>query len=268
MDCADHWKIPLSVGNLDLIGWGALAFLAAFGMHWEDPTFWYYLPSITGTIACQELGPNPRAALEFGLVRWKDADEPTGSMATGRPTPTSSDVVDFSTLPFPSVSGPYTGYPDPNTMTDASLTSYTDTFTGDSWMNSYTTGLPSSVWDFAPPGGTDFPCPYGSNCNGTATLPTVPRTTVTVPVTAEPTTVTVTVTTQSSASVPAPGTTTVTEPTTTTFTEPTTTTFTSVTTYTPDPPCPAAPTCSCNEDMCDRCSPDCCANGTCSTRLE
>lgn len=45
----------------------------------------------------------------------------------------------------------------------------------------------------------------------------------------------------------------------TSSTLPPTTTTQTVTTTT----CPATPTCICNEDGCDRCSPDCCGSGTC-----
>lgn len=66
--------------------WVGAAILVSVGKEFENPTVIKYMASISGSLGCQEIGPNPIALLEFELARNGDSPQPTGSQATQTPT--------------------------------------------------------------------------------------------------------------------------------------------------------------------------------------
>lgn len=68
--------------------WVVAAMLVSIGKDYENPEAVKYMASISGSIGCEEMGPNPIALLEFELVRNQNSPQPTGSQATQTPTKT------------------------------------------------------------------------------------------------------------------------------------------------------------------------------------
>lgn len=80
--------ISFRVGSFDHMKWVVAAMLVSIGKDYENPEVFKYMASISGSIGCEEMGPNPIALLEFELIRNQDAPTPTGSQATQTPTKT------------------------------------------------------------------------------------------------------------------------------------------------------------------------------------
>lgn len=71
------------VGNADILWWLAGAMVVSVGSEWENPLNILYMAPVSGSIGCQDLGPNDVAILEFEIIRNEKSPKPTVTTASG-----------------------------------------------------------------------------------------------------------------------------------------------------------------------------------------
>lgn len=91
--------------------WVTAAMLVSVGKEYENPEVFKYMASISGSIGCEEMGPNPIALCEFELIRNAKYPKPTGTQATQTPTLT----------PLPASMSPYLTRPTPSSFPGAAM---------------------------------------------------------------------------------------------------------------------------------------------------
>lgn len=151
---------------MDQITWTFAAILVALGVAWEDPTKVLYLPAMSGSIGCQELGPNPIALLEFELVRNKNAPAPTGPQAQTswiRPAVTPVDPALSSSIlmhPTPTCFPGQACFPTPSTVASNPIA----TTPGDHTVTTTTTTTFTTRVTATTPAANTCPANYPCHC--------------------------------------------------------------------------------------------------------